>query len=69
MTVRNLTGHLERLEARNDHRVAAFAVQFAASDEVEVCGTGERMPRETFARRSLDGLIVLRLSEELWAAL
>jgi hypothetical protein len=45
------------------------AVQFDDSDEIDVCGTGERMPRETFDRRYPDGLIVLRLAEELWAAL
>ncbi len=46
-----------------------FAVQFTVIDEVEVCGTGECMPRETFDHRYPDSLIVLRLAEELWAAL
>ena len=65
----SLEHRVARLEACTDRRLAALAVQFEDSAAVEVCGTGERMPRETFDRRSLDGLIVLRLSEELWAAL
>ena len=65
----SLKHRVARLEARSDARPTAFAVQFAASDEVEVCGTGERMPRETFDCRYPDGLIVLRLAAELWPAL
>ena len=68
-----MAGRLEhrvaRLEARTDRRAAVCAVQFEASDEVEVCGTGERMPRETFDRRYPGSRIVLQLAEELWAVL
>ena len=65
----SLKHRVARLEARSDARPTAFAVQFAASDEVEVCGTGERMPRETFDRRYPGSRIVLQLAEELWAVL
>jgi hypothetical protein len=60
---------VECREAHTDRRAAVFTVQVEASDEVEVCGTGERMPWETFDQRYPDGRIVLQLAEELWAAL
>ena len=65
----SLKHRVARLEARGDARPAMFAVQFASSDEIEICGTGERMPRELFYRRNPDGRIILRLAEELWAVL
>ena len=68
-----MTGSLKhrvaRLEARSHARPTAFAVQFAASDEVEVCSTGERMLREMFDRCYPDGQIALQLAEELWTEL
>ena len=46
-----------------------FAVQFAASEEIEVCGTDERMPREMIDLRYPDGRIVLQQAEEFWTVL
>ena len=60
-----LERRLEALEAQTGPADVARAVQFAGSDEVEILGTGERMPRAAFEQRYPAGLVILWLYEEL----
>ena len=67
MSRSTLLRRLEVLEARRSPTV--YAIPFDGEEQVEVCGIGERMTRAAFDCRYQDSLIVLRLAEELWAAL
>ena len=61
---------LRRLEVLEAGRFpTVYAIQFDGEEQVEVCGTGERMTRAAFDCRYPDGLIVLQLAEELWTEL
>ena len=65
----NLERRLERLETRSGTQRQVVAIRFAASTEVEVCGTKERTTMEAFTQRYPRGVIVKVVHKELWEAL
>ena len=66
---RSLERRLARLETRSGTQAQVLAIRFAASTEVEVCGTKERMTLEAFRARYPHGIIVKVVYKELWEAL
>ena len=66
--MRNLDARLKRLEAQFGTAVV-YAVLLTDSTQVDVLGTGERLPLAVFQDRYPCGIIVKCLDSELWEAL
>ncbi len=66
-----LTRRIDALEQCAGMRNVAYAVGFTGIDgcqDIEICGTGDRMTVAEFAQRYPAGVIVKVMYEDLWDA-